>query len=219
MKVTAFPPCGVFGEICYIVSENQSAVLIDAPGGNDKIKSYLDENNLKLKKILLTHGHTDHIAGLAEIADFTNAEVFISLEDKKLLHDDFLNLSSVFGLPPVTKYDGKVNTVCDKDEIPFEGKYFKVMLTPGHTAGSVIYIIDNVIFSGDTVFRGSIGRTDMPGGNSAEMIKSLRKISMLEGMKYDDYDIYSGHSEKTTLKCELLTNPYLKGTSDYDNMF
>lgn len=219
MKVTAFPPCGIFGEICYIVSENESAVLIDAPGGNDKITNYLDENNLKLKKILLTHGHIDHIMGLAEIAKITNAEVFISLEDKKLLSDDYLNLSSVFGLPPAEKYEGKVNTVSDGDEIPFEGKNFKVMLTPGHTEGSVIYIIDNVIFSGDTIFKGSIGRTDMPGGNTSKILKSLRKIALLDGKDYDDYDIYSGHSEKTTLKHELSTNPYLKGNQDYDNMF
>ncbi len=218
MKIISFPPAGFCGEICYLVTENKSAALIDAPGNNDRILNRLKEEDCELKLILLTHGHFDHISGLAEIAEETSAEVYISNEDKKLLYDDYLNLAEIFGAPSVKKYEGRVNTFSDGDEIPFEGKKFRVMSTPGHTEGSVLFVIENAIFSGDTLFAGSIGRTDMPGGDLSEMKKSLRKIAAANFGDYENYTVYSGHTEPTDLNSELRHNPYLKGTLDYDNL-
>ncbi|MGN1416960.1 MAG: MBL fold metallo-hydrolase [Oscillospiraceae bacterium] len=218
MKIISFPPYGLFGEICYLIAEGSSAALIDAPGNNDDIMAALNANNLKLEKILLTHGHVDHIEGLADIADKTGAAVYIHPADKPKLYDGVTNLSEYFGLPPVKKYSGVTVDVHDGDIIDLNGLSVRVMETPGHTSGSVMYIAEDAVFSGDTLFKGSIGRTDMPDGNNALMMKSLDKIASAN-WEPRNCTVYSGHTAPTKLSEEINhTIPYLKGLYSYDDL-
>ena len=218
MKIISFPPYGLFGEVCYLLENNGSAALIDAPGNNDEIIAALSSNNLKLEKILLTHGHVDHIEGLADIAEKTGAAVYIHPADNPKLCDSVTNLSEYFGLLPVKKYSGETVDVREGDIIDLNGLDIKVMETPGHTSGSVMYIAEDAIFSGDTLFKGSIGRTDMPDGNNALMMKSLDKIASAK-WELDDYTVYSGHTAPTKLSEEINhTIPYLKGLYSYDDL-
>lgn len=207
--IKIFPPCGAFGAICYIVVKDNAAVMIDAVGNNAEVFRYLDENNIKLEKILLTHGHTDHIAGLAEAAARSGAKVYISKEDRPLLSDNYLNLSEFFGIPPAAEYGGEVVEVEDGSVIDFHGEEIKVVSVPGHTKGSVLYNPGDIIFSGDTLFRDSVGRTDMPGGNNAELMKSLEKIKSLFGN--GEYQVLSGHTPPTTMAHEIAENPFYRG--------
>lgn len=209
MDIKIFSPYGAFGAIAYIAVKDGGAFMIDAVGNNDEVFRYLDENNVRLEKILLTHGHIDHIAGLAEAAAKSGAAVYISKEDRPLLSDSYLNLSEYFGMPDAAEYKGEVIEVGDGSVIDFQGEEIKVAAVPGHTRGSVLYTAGDAIFSGDTLFRGSVGRTDMPGGDTAELMKSLEKMKSLFGN--GEYRVLSGHTPPSTMKNELRSNPYLRG--------
>lgn len=208
MKIIKIPPAGMFAVNCYIViSEKGNAVLIDAPEGADRILSEIEKNGASLKKILLTHGHCDHIESLAEIAEKTGAEVYIHEFDAPKLTDPRMNLSEFFAMyldAPARHYD-KAVTVKDGDIISQDELEFKVMHTPGHTSGCVCYILDDVMFSGDTLFKDSIGRTDMPDGNYSVLAKTLSMLSEIE----QDYRVLPGHNEETALSREKAQNPFL----------
>lgn len=213
MKLISIPPQGIFMVNSYIIiSENGDAVLIDAPCGADRILNIASQNNAVIKKILITHGHCDHIESLNEIAEATGAVVYIHKNDVSKLTDSYSNLSDNF--KPylrnrnISLYD-KAIPVSDNDVITLDELNFKVMHTPGHTSGCVCYIIDNIIFSGDTLFNMSIGRTDMYDGNSKTLLQSLKKLSEFSG-NFDDYTIFAGHGETTTLSEEQMNNPYLQ---------
>lgn len=208
--IKMFSPYGMFGAISYLAVCDGTAVMIDAARNNDEVFGYLEESDIRLEKILLTHGHTDHIAGLAEAAARSGAEVYISKEDRPLLSDNYLNLSEFFGIPPAAEYSGEVVEVEDGSVIDFHGEKINVISVPGHTKGSVLYNMGDIIFSGDTLFRDSVGRTDMPGGNTAELTKSLEKIKSLFGN--GEYQVLSGHTPPTTMAQELAENPYLRRT-------
>ena len=213
MKIIKIPLQGMFAVNSYIViSEAGNAVLIDAPEGGEKILSEIEKNGAKLKKILLTHGHCDHIDSLAELAEKTGAEVYIHEFDAPKLTDSKMNLSEFFAMyldAPARHYD-KAIPVHDGDVISQDELNFRVMHTPGHTSGCVCYILDDVMFSGDTLFRDSIGRTDMPDGNYSVLAKTLSMLSEIE----TDYRVLPGHNEETTLSREKSHNPFLSG-----NMF
>lgn len=218
MEIISFPPYGLFGEICCLLINEGSAALIDAPGNTEEIMSALSENGLKLEKILLTHGHVDHIEGLADIAEKTGAAVYIHPSDKPKLSDGVTNLSEYFGLPPVKRYSGDTVDVNDGDIIDLNGLKIEVMETPGHTSGSVMYIAEDAIFSGDTLFKGSIGRTDMPDGSNSVMMKTLDKIAQRKWAR-EDYTVYSGHTAPTKLSEEITrTIPYMKGLYSHDDL-
>ncbi len=161
--------------------------------------------NLRLTKILLTHGHFDHMGGVEEVRAAVNAEVFIHEEDAKMLQSSTASLhSSISIMPfiPVAKY-----TTLRGGEIISDGEVdFRVLHTPGHSKGSVCYISEDTIFSGDTLFCCSIGRTDFPDGSSQQMRDSLGLLYSLEG----DFKVLPGHNEPTELLYEKQNNPYMK---------
>ena len=202
MKIKKVFTAGMFAVNSYIViSDAGNAVLIDAPEGAEKILSEINNSGAKLQKILLTHGHCDHIGSLAEIAEKTGAEVFIHKYDAGKLTDDYENLSEYFSM----YLDAPARDIITQDELEF-----RVLHTPGHTSGSVCYIIGDVMFSGDTLFRDSIGRTDMPDGNYSVLAKTLEMLTEIP----ENYRVLPGHNEETDLNREKANNPFLNG-----NMF
>ena len=207
MEIYRLKPLSICATYGYIVwGKNKNAVLIDAPDNAEYILSELENRGLMLKKILLTHGHFDHVGAVADLAEKTGCEVYIHENDLDKLSGIGDNLSDSFGGNKVKAYD-KAISVKDGDKITLDEMEFTVMHTPGHTKGSVCYIADDIMFSGDTLFARSIGRTDMPDGNTLEMLKSLTKIISIE----KNLKIYTGHTESTTLDIEKQYNPYLKG--------
>lgn len=192
------------GEIltnCYLVKNCQSgcSLLVD-PGG--EINNFEDElsNTEKIEYILLTHGHFDHILKAKEYRDITGAKIAISNLDSEFTNDNDLNLSDKFLRRSKIKLENFSADVLlnDGDNILFGEYKIQVMNTPGHTRGSVCYILNDVIFSGDTLFSGKCGSTRFPTGNSTDLNNSLKKLYSLEG----EYKLYPGHSELTLLSKE-----------------
>lgn len=205
MKVKRFI-LGPLSVNCYIIeTESKNAAAIDIGGNYEEIKSYLDLNGLKLKKILLTHGHYDHFGGVADAVKDLGAEVMINGYDSHMLSsrtDSLADFISNGSFNPISEY----KEISEGSEITLDELKFKVIETPGHTKGSVCYICNDYIFTGDTLFALSMGRTDFPGGNPSEMHRSLLRLAELK----DDLNVCPGHNETTTLSFEKRNNPYLK---------
>ncbi len=180
---------------------NQSA-LVDCNEFSQKMIDMIGDTDLKY--ILLTHGHFDHIIGVKSVKEKYGAQVVISKEDEPMLNLSKLSLA-VFCNAPQNNVDADI-IVKDGDEITLGEIKIKVMATPGHTSGSVCYIAENCIFSGDTLFYCSCGRTDFPSGSHEQMMSSLQKLKALDG----DYKVYTGHNNLTTLDFERKNNPYMK---------
>lgn len=199
---------GALNSNCYIAETgNGQCVAVDIGGTPKMVIEYLKMSNLKLTKILLTHGHFDHIDGVEAVRRETGAEVFIHENDVPKLSSEDLSLrASMYFLSsdpfmPVEKY----TVIHDGDEI-HDGEYtFHVLHTPGHTKGSVCYVTEDTIFSGDTIFCCSIGRTNFPDGDVNEMIQSIKKVSEISG----DLKLLAGHNEPSTLDYERKNNPYM----------
>ena len=188
-----------------IDEKSKEAVLVDCSHYDSQIKNFLNENGITLKYIILTHGHFDHIMGVVQMVKETGAKVLLHLEDKNLANDVnsftfMLGLPSV-EVPQVSQYlkDGDIVTFGDNLQI-------KVIHTPGHTKGGVCYHIDNMLFSGDTLFKESVGRTDLEGGSFSELENSIKtKIFVLpEGI-----NVYPGHGQMTTVGHEKKYNNFL----------
>lgn len=196
-----------FEENAYILYDESSkdAAVIDPGGSVREIENFLDKKSLELKYILLTHGHVDHISGVDELLKKHDVPTVISSNEKKLLQDSTLNLTSRYGLnsPKINN----LQEVKDGDAITLGNEILKFIETPGHTRGSMCIFTDNKLFSGDTLFQGSIGRTDLPTGSFDMMNTSLKKLSKLD----DTIEVYPGHGEPTTIGIEKRTNPFMQG--------
>lgn len=192
---------------CYIVeTEPGRCIAVDIGGDSRMLINFLAMKKLKLTKILLTHGHFDHMGGAAETAAATGAEVYIHADDANMLESASASLASsmsIMDFKPVSNYTSVFGDCYINDG----DLTFRILHTPGHSPGSVCYICEDVIFSGDTLFCCSIGRTDFPGGDPDAMLRSLRTLSSLEG----NYRVCPGHNESTTLDYERRSNPYLAG--------
>ncbi len=186
---------------CYIVwDENtKNAAVIDPGDDGAYLADCLKKKGLTLRYILLTHGHYDHTSGVNDLRQSCGADPTIYLSEKDL------GLKPVFH-EPVTLDPGAITNWEDGDTVVLDSITFRVLSTPGHTPGSVCLIAGDVIFSGDTLFQGSCGRTDFPGGSWTEMCASLRRLYALDG----DYTVLSGHTGSTTLDRERKTNPYMQ---------
>lgn len=201
MKITPFYGWGSFNENSYIITDDKSgaSAVVDPNYDNNGIMEII--HNYKIEKILLTHCHFDHICSAARIREMTGAEIYIHKEDADGLKDKEINLSSMFGASLSFEAD---HTFSDGETIMLGETSVKVIHTPGHTAGSSCFVVDDSIISGDTLFHGSVGRMDFPTGSPSQMNDSLRKLKNLE----KDYKIYPGHGDMTTLHNEVKNNPF-----------
>lgn len=202
MDVTTITAGSVETNSYVLYNDSHECIVIDPGDGISEIIGFLSKNALDCKYVLLTHAHFDHCAGCAELQK-RGSKVYMSESDLSLLSSAG-NLAESFG----EKFESFVPdfTVCDGDELLLLGEKFSVIATPGHTQGSVCYKWGNVLFSGDTLFRLSIGRTDFPTGNYAEMKSTLKKLFALTG----DFVLLPGHGEKSTLNYERKYNPYAR---------
>lgn len=199
---------GSLGTNCHVVYTGENTVIAaDIGGDSRKFLDFLKNENLTLTKILLTHGHYDHIGGVLEVQKATGAQVFIHEEDVPMLSDTEKNLAlwiePYADFEPVTEF----SAVKDGDVIEDGDASFTVLHTPGHTRGSVCYLCEDIILSGDTLFCLSRGRTDFPGGSDAQMLASFKRLKELQG----DYRVFPGHNESTTLEFERKNNPVMRG--------
>lgn len=190
-----------------VYGANEGECFLVDPANAKKALAFLTENNLKLTHILLTHGHFDHILGVANLKEETGAQVLINKSDAAALHDDTENLSTMTSYPVRSvRADRLLN---DGEVFEAAGFTVKAIATPGHTEGGMCYLLENerVLFSGDTLFKLSVGRSDLPGGNPQALYDSIsNKLFTLEG----DYAVYPGHDSATTLDDERKYNPYMK---------
>lgn len=195
---------GSLGTNCFIVgSDKGNAVVIDPGFDSTRILNYLHKKELTLQKILLTHCHYDHIIGVAGLIRQTGAALYIHAADAKAIGDRDLCLASMFE----EDFEPLAADVLlqDGDTVELDELQFHVLHTPGHTPGCVCFLLDNIMFSGDTLFAGSVGRTDFAGGDFHAQHQSLLRLNELTV----DYKVYPGHGESTTLSYEKATNIYI----------
>ena len=206
MKVTTLM-LGPIATNCYVVEPRDgSCIVLDISEEIGKLTAYLEANALTVSAILLTHGHYDHIGGVARIQKAYQAPVYVHAADAAMLTSEKESMATWLAnqpFDPVTKFQ----TIQDGETISIGSLSFHVLHTPGHTSGSVCYQCEDVLFSGDTLFRLSRGRTDFPGGSDADMLQSLKRLYDLPG----DYTVYPGHNEATTLQYERDHNPNMRG--------
>ena len=197
---------GIYGANCYIVGseETKEAAVIDPGGEFDKIDKKVNELGLTPKMIILTHNHGDHIGAVQEFIDKYAVKVYIHEEDAPGLKNSSMNFSkSMFGKNISIDADVKLK---DGDVIDLGELRFEIIHTPGHTRGGICIKVGNIMMTGDTLFNGSIGRTDFPGGSFDEIIKSIKE----KIFKYDDdIVIYPGHMSPSTIKREKKYNPFV----------
>ncbi|QNO15749.1 MBL fold metallo-hydrolase [Alkalicella caledoniensis] len=190
---------------CYIIyDESKQAVIIDPGGDSEKIIAACD--GLDVKYIINTHGHLDHIGGNSKLKEeFAVAQLVIHQDDEKMLYDPNLNLSAMMGDKIISPKADVV--VKDQDTLKFGERSIKVIHTPGHTPGGILIQIDDLLFTGDTVFQGSVGRTDLPGGDMKTLVKSIKKqfLSLSNKLK-----VYPGHGSSSTVGEERQSNPFFQ---------
>lgn len=197
--------CLVLGQLgvnCYILTDENEAVVIDPGDEADVVLKAIEDNGCTLTKILLTHGHFDHTGAVACLAEKTGAEVLIHSGDEIMLRDNTKNLSFLTG-EEVETYEG-ANLIDKIEEISFGNSVIKLFHTPGHSQGSVVYVCGENIFCGDLIFRGSIGRYDF-----GDLKTELRSIKFLMDNFDDQVKLFPGHGMSTSIGYERMNNPYI----------
>ena len=187
--------------------DKREAFFVDPGGDVREVIEYLKRNNLTLKAVLLTHGHLDHIAGVEKLVPLVGDEIYIALDDAPMLKRPPRAVQEAFGI----RCEGAetFKTLTDGKVLSIASMSIKVIATPGHTPGSVCYLISDgdggqLLASGDTLFAQSVGRTDLPGGNWNELLRSLKKLAELP----DDLQVLPGHGPETTIGREKRSNPF-----------
>ena len=192
-------PVGQLETNCYIVSNENTleCVVIDPGDEANRILDYIEDSKLKCVAILLTHGHFDHVGAVDEVAESTGATVYMhELDDAKVSSRFMMS----YRLPENGVY------LKDGDVLNLAGLEFHIMATPGHTLGGVTIRCEDALFTGDTLFKGSCGRVDLPGGDLNTIMDSIRFICQLPG----DYEVYPGHMDSSTLERERMFNYYCR---------
>ena len=206
MKIEKFVT-GIISTNCYLVinEETKQTVVIDPAACPSYLMGHMKSEGLQVEAILLTHGHFDHIMGIDDLRREFPVPVYVHEGDRKTLLDPALNLSSSY--TNGYTFDG-ADYIRDGQRLELAGFSFQVIHTPGHTPGGVCYYLESegVLFSGDTLFQNSVGRTDFPNSSMSDLIRSLReKVMKLP----DDVKVYPGHMGETTIGHERKYNPFI----------
>ena len=192
-------PVGQLETNCYIVGNENTleCVVIDPGDEANTILNYIESCKYKCVAILLTHGHFDHVGAVDAVSEETGAPVYMhKLDDAKNSYQFMMR----YRLPESGIY------LNDGDVLNLAGLEFHIMATPGHTLGGVTIRCEDALFTGDTLFKGSCGRTDLPGGDMETQLDSIRRICQLPG----DYEVYPGHMDSSTLERERMFNYYCR---------
>lgn len=197
---------GMIEENCYLVYNDEALLIIDPGEDAAKIKTQIEKTQQQPVAILLTHTHYDHIGAVEELRQFYQIPVYVSPLEQNWLGDPILNLSGL------GRHDDIANIIVSPAEYEFEMKpyrlgnmTFRVVPTPGHSIGSVSFIFDDFVVSGDALFKGSIGRTDLYTGNLEQLLHSIQtQLFVLP----DEFAVYPGHGDATTIEHEKRTNPF-----------
>ena len=189
-------PLGAYQTNCYLVwNEDSDRCLVIDPGYEpERVLSEVARLNKTIEAVLLTHGHFDHVGAVRTLAAETDCQVYLNEQD--------LSMPTQLTAGPLYY----THLYKEGDVLNLAGVKLRVIHTPGHTPGSVCLVAEDAIFSGDTLFEGSCGRTDLPGGDWATILKSLKRLAQMEG----DFRVYPGHGPSTTLADEKRWNPYMR---------
>ena len=192
-------PVGFLETNCYIVTDEATCkcAIIDPGADSSMILDYIESNKLTAEVIFLTHSHFDHIMALDAVLDATGAPAYINKKDANTTRHD---------RPKSFDESGKLQWYAEGDVIKVGDLEFAVLETPGHSQGSVTLKCESALFTGDTLFRDSCGRTDLEGGSMEVLLESLRRLAELDG----DFEVYPGHADSSTLSRERAFNGYMK---------
>lgn len=207
MKIERFS-MGPIAANCYVLLDEASgeAAVIDPGAYEQPLADYLKSEAVqKVRYILLTHGHYDHLMGVAQVKRHTGAPVYVHREDAACLTDETASLADTH-LPGMQQYTEPDGFLEEGMELPLGELTIRVLHTPGHSRGGVCFVVGDAVFSGDTLFCHTCGRTDLPGGDYATLMRSLERLAKLPG----DYQVYPGHNRATTLEHERTHNRYLR---------
>jgi len=199
-------PVEPLGSNCYLAwdTDNTEAVVIDPGGEADRIIAAIEKRKLVLRYILNTHGHGDHIAANRELKARYGVPLLIHEDDAAMLGDPKLNMSAVYGLPVTSpRQDG---FLVPGEKVTFGSLSLEIIATPGHSPGGVSFYGEGVVFSGDALFFGSIGRSDLPCGDTELLIRSIRENLLTLP---EDTQVFPGHGQNTTIGMEKNCNPFL----------
>ncbi len=209
MKIQTFS-VGPLATNCYLITDEETgeAAVVDPGAAEEPLLRAVRREHVG--KILLTHGHFDHVGGAEALRRLTGAQVYLLREEEALLRSPFQNLSAQFLPEPLPEMIPDV-LLQDGTTVPLGSLSFQVLHTPGHTAGSCCYCAPGALFTGDTLMQGSVGRTDFPTGSFAALSRSLQALRLLDG----GLAVYPGHGPATQLGVEKRSNPYLREESGY----
>lgn len=204
MKITRIPG-GPLPTNCYLLTDEETgATAVIDPGFESEELSESVQQIGNVQAILLTHGHFDHISGVQKMQKLTGAKIYLYADEMLFVKDGSLNLAGAFfgsEVPPF-RVDVPLN---DNETIQLGKLDIRVLHTPGHTVGGCCFLVEDVIFSGDTLMKLSCGRTDCPTGNYSQMLDSLCRLAELKG----DFKVYPGHGSATALDYERRNNSYM----------
>lgn len=198
---------GIMGVNCYITGDKDEVFVIDPGGSADEICSDLKKHGLKAKYIILTHCHFDHILAANEVKKQTGAQIVVCSKEAENLADSSVNMTNRFTRTPISLSADRL--VSENDTLISGAFVFRVIETPGHTSGGMCLYCENerLLFSGDTLFCGSVGRSDFPTGDQNTLLHSIQtKLLTLP----DNVRVYPGHEDDTTIGFEKANNPYLR---------
>ncbi len=212
MKVVAIPAWAAATNGYLVFDESDKvAILVDAPPDPDRIGQAALDLGVTIGVVLLTHGHIDHIGGSGQIAKRFDSQVFVHPDDDFLTLHPVEQVTQMFGMLPPGSYEipEKFSALEDGQALLLAGFNFEVRQTPGHTPGHCCFYLSEqeTLFSGDQLFAGSVGRTDLPGGSTAALLESMStRVLTLD----DQVRVLPGHGEETTIGRERATNPFLQ---------